>query len=909
MGFELTRPLFLGAGVLALAAILFIWLRLAPPLPPRRALMSLGVRVMIVVLLTGALAGFQFETTPTSQSLVVVADLSASVTSAVDTETATVRKILALRQGDNRAGVISFGRDPLVEVNASTAPYFSDFQTQPNPQYTDLASALRLAGSILPGDNRRHIVVVSDGRANIGDAVGEARLLRAEGIRVDTVALPVPVGAEAYVDRLDAPRQLAQGEQADAQAVIVSSTATSATVRWYLDLTLVNTVQLDLGVGETTVKQTVRPTEAGFHTLRVVIDPVRDTYAENNLGEALIQVVGPPRVLLVEQTPGDSASLESALQSTGILTATAAPAQLPRLASDLAAYQAVVLVNIPASSIGADGMALLQAAVRDLGMGLVVIGGADSYGPGGYSGTPLETALPVQIQLPQNIQKPPVAVMLVLESTEGSQGDQIVRGAAESVVDQLTPRDKVGVTNGTMGTIVVPLAPLTDKAKVKQQIEQMNLSDPPSYVPDLNAAEQALSGTSASVKHIILLGDGDAQRAAGGGTENYEPVIARIHSHGITVSTVAVGSFGTDPAVMQAIAQWGHGRFYQSNSIQDVPQIFLKETREALKPWIVEGNITPRLSSTVEVLPGVPLDSLPALTGYVATTPRAAADVILKSPQGDPLLATWKYGLGRVIAWTSDAQGRWSAGLLQWADANRFFGGMVRFSLPQAGDPALQVETSIRGDQIHVLVTAPAVSGASVTVSAVTPDLSDKSLGLSSTGPGRFEGDLQTDQVGSYLLNVNESVGGVIKHTNTSGVVVSYSPEYRNLGTDNASLLAVAYAGGGVLITDLTQAFTLPVPAVKAAQPIGELLLVLAIVLFPIDVALRRLILRVEDAPAWRAAFKRKPALALPAEAALVRLRERIGDVRAARAKPPPRLTEPPKDATGELRARRRRRH
>jgi uncharacterized membrane protein len=901
VGFELTRPLFLGAGVVAIAAILFVWLRLSPPLPPRRALISLGVRAMIVILLTGALAGFQLETAPAAQSLIVVSDLSASTASAIDTETATVRKLLALRSGDDRAGVISFGRDPQVEANVSTNPQFADFQSQPNPHYTDIASALQLAGSILPGDTRRHIIVVSDGRANIGDAVGEARILRAEGIRVDTVALPVPLGAEAYVDRLDAPRQLAQGEQADAQAVIVSNTATAATVRWYLDRTLVNTVRIDLAAGETTIKQTVKPTEAGFHTVRVVIDPVLDTYAENNVGEALIRVVGPPRVLLVEQTPGDSASLESALQATGIITNTVAPAQLPRLASDLAAYQAVVLVNIPASSIGADGMALLQASVRDLGMGLVVIGGADSYGPGGYAGTPLETTLPVQIQLPQDIQRPPVAVMLVLESSESGSGDQIIRGAADALIDQLTPRDKVGVTNGWMGNVVVPLGPLTDKAKVKAQIDHMSLGDPPTYVPDLNAADKALTSSPASIKHIILLGDGDSQ-------DNYQPVIERIHSHGITVSTVAVGSFGTDPALMQAISQWGHGRFYQTNSVQDVPQIFLKETREALKPWIVEGNIPPRLASTIDVLPGVPLDSMPAITGYVATTPRAAADVVLKSPQGDPLLATWQYGLGRVVAWTSDAQGRWTAGLLQWAFANRFFGDLVHFSLPQAGDPALVVETNIRGDQTHLLVTAPAISGASVTVSAVTPDLSDKQLVLGSTGPGRFEGDLQTDQVGSYLLNVSESVGGVTRHSNTTGLVVPYSPEYRDLGTDAASLRAIAHAGGGVLITDLTQAFRVPVPAVQAAQPIGELLLVLAILLFPIDVALRRLILRVEDVPAWRAAFKRAPAAAAAGEATLVRLRERIGDVRAARTKPPPPAKEPPRDTTGELRARRRRR-
>lgn len=882
MGFELTRPLFLGAGLLALVAIVAIWLRLKPPLARRRAQTSLGIRVLIVVLLTGAMAGFQLQTTPSSQSLIVVADLSASVQNAQDTELATVQRILALRQGDNRAGVVSFGRDPLVELNVSTDPQLSGLQSQPNPHYTDIASALQLAGSIMPSDTRRHVVLVSDGRGNLGDAIGEARLLQAEGVRVDAVAINVPAGAEVLIDRVDAPRSPAVGQRADITAVIASNVDTAATVRWYLDHTLINTVRLQLHAGDTTVTQTVQPTQTGFHSVRAVIDPIVDTYAENNVGEALIQVVGPPRVLLVENPPGRAASLESALHSAGILTATVAPSQLPRSAADLAAYSGVVLVNVPASSLGQDGMSLLQAATRDLGIGLVVIGGSDSYGPGGYAGTPLETALPVQILLPKNTQKPPVAVMLVLESSESGSGDQVVRGAAEAVIDQLTPRDRVGVTNGTNGTVVFPLTTLTDKAKVKQQIDAMQLGDPPSYIPDLNAADAQLANTTAALKHIILLGDGDATFG------DYQGVIERIHSHGITVSTVAIGSDRGGPALMQAIAGWGHGRFYQSSGIQDVPQIFLKETQEALKPWVVEGLITPRLSSLAEVLPGVPLDSFPAITGYIATTPRAAADVVLQSPQGDPLLATWQYGLGRVVAWTSDAQGRWTAGLLSWPSANRFFGDIVRYSLPQAGDPALQVEAQVQGDHTHLLVTSPSASGSAVSVSAIAPDLSNLDLTLSSTGPGRFEGNLPTDQVGSYLLHFTDSVGGAVKHANTIGLVVPYSPEYRNLGTDNASLSAIARAGGGVVLTDLSSVFKEAVPPVRAALPIGELLLVLAILLFPIDVALRRLVLSGEDLPAWRAAFGREQAQALPVEATVTRLRERVSNVRSARTPKPP---------------------
>src|ERR1700737_5504409 len=231
MHFDVTRPLLLGAGVLALVIIVAIWRFFPPPLPPRRARISLGLRTLIVLLLTAALAGFQAQTTRAAQSLLVVADLSASVQSALDSEAAAVRRILQQRQGDNHAGVLSFGRDPQVEVNVSKDPQFGAFQSQPNPHYTDIAAALQLGGSILPDDSRKHIVLISDGRGNLGDAVGEARLLRAEGIRVDTVALPVPLGAEVYVDRPGAPQTLTQGQQADAQALIVSHTTPHATAR------------------------------------------------------------------------------------------------------------------------------------------------------------------------------------------------------------------------------------------------------------------------------------------------------------------------------------------------------------------------------------------------------------------------------------------------------------------------------------------------------------------------------------------------------------------------------------------------------------------------------------------------------------------------------------------------------
>jgi len=113
-----------------------------------------------------------------------------------------------------------------------------------------------------------------------------------------------------------------------------------------------------------------------------------------------------------------------------------------------------------------------------------------------------------------------------------------------------------------------------------------------------------------------------------------------------------------------------------------------------------------------------------------------------------------------------------------------------------------------------------------------------------------------------------------------------------------ADALTDVYAVGGLLYEMLTATppcvgddaiEVLHRKATEDPQPIGELLLVIAILLFPLDVALRRLVFSAEDLPVWRAAMTRAPAAPLPAEATVTRLRERVSGVRAARGtKPPP---------------------
>src|ERR1051326_8046443 len=175
-----------------------------PPLSRRRSILTLSLRVFILLLVVGAIAGLSLDRTPRTQAVIAVVDRSASVNAAGDQERQAVLDLQShLARGD-QLGVVTTGQQAEVEQPPSApsqgGPSFAGFTTVPNPNYTDLEAGLRLSGSIEPTDARHHVVVVSDGRQNLGDALAAARLLRSQGTRVDVLPVAVPTGAEARVD-------------------------------------------------------------------------------------------------------------------------------------------------------------------------------------------------------------------------------------------------------------------------------------------------------------------------------------------------------------------------------------------------------------------------------------------------------------------------------------------------------------------------------------------------------------------------------------------------------------------------------------------------------------------------------------------------------------------------------------
>jgi uncharacterized membrane protein len=894
IGVAVLRPEFLVL-LLLVPALVVAWLRWPPPLTTSRSRLVLASRVLLVTLLVLALAGLRLTTQPNKRALVAVVDVSASVKADgnLDTEASAVKALQASRGPDDLFGVVTFGHDAAVELPLTTNPAFESFQTQPDPSYTDIAGALRLAAGLMPDGYARQLVLISDGRQNLSDAASAVAALRAEGVRVDVLSVGEAPAAEAMVTGVDAPSELREGQTAQAVVHLQSSGQATGTLTLIMDNSQIENRDVALPAGSSTQTFQLPSAALGLHTIQAELNVSPDTYTENNIGVANMRVLGRPLVLVLEGKDGEGANVAAALQAAGMDVERRQAAGAPTDTQTLGRYDSTVIVDASADSFPADSMAAIAASVHDLGKGLVTIGGPTAYGPGGWAGTPLEDALPVSMDIPQRKDKPKVAVVLVMETMEDQRADQVVLGAAEGVIDKLSPDDLVAVTDGRSDDpgFLVDMTTASNKKAIDARLEAGQLGDPPSYLPFMQRAYDALEKTDAPLKHIVLLGDGDAQDQLS--SQQVQSFLQTALGKGVTTSAVAVDVHGQPQymSFMQDIARWGGGRFYESNNPSQVPDLFLKESVASLKPWFEQTPFFPKIAAAGDLLQGVPTDQFPQLGGYVVTTIKPSSEEYLASTKQDPVLAAWSYGLGRSVAWTPDSNGQWTAGFLKSPVSQALFARMVAWTLPN-GQQQLQISAQPNGDGLQVDVTGPVTAGATVSVGMVSPDLQSTTQDLVAVAPGHWQGRIAGTTVGTYLLHGVLQKNGQLLGQADQAVSVPYSPEYLELGRDDSLLRQVARDGGGIVLVKVQSAWAqrpLPVPV---SSDVFWPLLLLAALLWPLDVATRRITLSPRQlyANAVSLLMERRARdleVAVPAE--LARLRERVASTRGRRpAGPPP---------------------
>ncbi len=859
---EFAHPWFLALAALVLLLPLFARRSLADMTPAQRRTCSI-LRAIILLLLIGALAAPRWLLPSRELAVLFAIDDSASVSpGARDEARKFVASALTESSSSDTVGIIGFAKESAL-WQPPTAPLklAAQWPELPDRKATSLAGAMDFASAIFPAGQTRRLVLVTDGNDTTGQAAETAARLAGSGIQLFTVPLHNTSAPEVLVERVDIPRRLKQGESFDVRAHLRSNVETTAKVKLYQNQFLLETRDVSLKPGDNEFLAENLRAEGNFISYEVEVIPAQDTALENNRGTATASLKGQPRVLVVDSDESKARPLADSLRREKILVDTRPASGVPRTLEDLQQYDLFLLSDVSALGLGREQMELYRRWVQDFGGGFALIGGENSYGVGGYYRTPIEQMLPVRMEHEDRLDTPSVALLVVLDRS-GSMTAQVGGVTKISLADQgavfamnvLQPRDYFGVTAvDTRPHVVVPIAPIGAKGGAEQKILSITAGGGGIYIyTSLVDAFQQLRDVPARIKHVILFSDtADAEEKAAGemgdgarGMGTSFDVASAMLSAKITTSVVGLGTEqDKDTAFCRQLAERGGGRFYLTSDATTLPQIFATETMKVAQSSLIEEPFLAVPAKASPITAGVDWKSSPLLLGYNATKPKPTADLLLTTERGEPLLATWRYGLGQTAAFTSDAKARWASEWLQWPGYGKFWSQLVRTLMRKSDQASFEVTTKESGDRLDLAIDAVTPDGnfrnqLPITVNALKPDGTTQTTTARQDGPGSYRASLDLPTEGTSVISVNSPDlpdGGYV-----FGETRSYPREFLTTETNEPLLRQLAQFGDGKFSPTPAEIFARPTRATMHRRDLSPYLLMAALALFPLDIWLRR---------------------------------------------------------------------
>ena len=788
-----------------------------------RRTIVLIVRSLVLLGLILALAEIQIVRT--SDRLTVIYLLDQSLSIPVQSREAMIKYVNAEikrhRKNRDRVGVIVFGRDAAIEI----PPYDDDVQMASkiesmfDPDYTNLAAAMKLAQASFPEDASKRILIISDGNQNLGNAAEQAQELSQAGTGIDVMPVRYETRAEIIVERVAIAADVRRGQPFDLR-VVVSNTATSrpgdsGEVRGRMvlsrsaagrtDTLSDEPVTLPPGKKVFTIRQEIDTPNFYSYEARFIPDRSEDdAMPQNNRAAAFTYVQGKGRVLLIEDAehPGEFAVLVERLRKLGLEIDVQSTKQLFTSLAELQSYDTVVLADVPRSSsqdvaFSDAQIAMLVRNTQQMGAGLVMIGGPNSFGAGGWTGTELEKAMPVDFQIKSAKVIPNGALAMIMHASEMADGNYWQKIIAREALKALGPQDYCGVIhwNGReewlWGQGLMQVGQYRDQMLAR--LNRMTPGDMPDFEPAMVIAKQGFDKVPAlAVKHMIIISDGDPSPPS-------SSILNKLKNMQVTVSTVGVGTHGQpESRCLSAIATATGGKYWEVKNASALPRIFQREARRVARPLIWEKfPVNPRVRFPHEILSGIS-DPLPPIKGFVLTdkkeNPLVETLLVSPEPAGDKnntVLASWTYGLGKAAVFTSDAGTRWTGGWVNKELYDKIFGQMIRWSMrPAGGSGKFTVASETVDGQVRLVINAldkndEFLNFLDMTGMAVGPDMQPVPMKIEQTAPGRYMGAFAAKDAGSYFIMISPGAGQTPIRT---GINVPYSDEFRDQSPNEALL-------------------------------------------------------------------------------------------------------------------------
>ncbi len=870
---EFGQPAWLWA-LLLLVPIIYFWKTSQVPASVLRRWVSLILRLVLVLALVLSLADLPRTWFNKGICVAFVLDQSQSVPGpARENVRALIAAEVQKMSKEDQFAVIEFGGDAVVGALPSAKGDLPAPAKVADTGHTDIARALRLAMASFPADHQQRIVLFSDGNQNEEDALREARIAGVIDIDIDVLPIIAQRGHEVMVDQVIVPSQVRKDARFLIRTLITSDIPQNVDLIISRDGSVYKTISAQpLNAGSNVIDVPDALSDGGTHEYSVTVvpeDPANDTFAANNTGDALTRADAPGRVLLVEGKSSGENYLYDSLIASGVQVSKTTPAGLPGTTGDLAQYDCVILNNVNRFDIdNSPQMPALKKWVEDFGGGLVLVGGDDSFGPGGYKGTLLEDLSPVSMDVKREKHLASLAVVVICDKS-GSMGMEIDskttkmdlcnEGACE-VAKMLNEGDIAAL--GVCDTEVrwagdenklIPMTP-GNKARLSADIRTVRAGGGGIYCETaLEESYKIINAPSvqAMTKHVIMFADSQDSEQQDNCVEMAK---LNYNRNAVTTSVIGMGT-PSDPDVpfQQEVAKEGHGRWFIADDVHNLPRLFVKDafmvSRQAYVEDVKGIALTPYSSPLLEGFINNGQASLPKVYGYVGTTLKPRATLALHGKEADdPVLAHWSIGLGKCVAYTSDSSSRWGKDWVDWNGYSKFWTQIIRWVSRTGSSTGLATMTQIQGSDGSVTVDAADPTGKptnnlQLQANVVSPDAgaAPAQLPLEQIAPGRYQGHFPARDRGAYLVTVSQGNDADRQIVATGGGVLSYPPEYRDLAPNLALLDNLADVSDGHTLSDLKNVITPKSALVTTFWPLWKILLGIVTGVLLADIAWRRL--------------------------------------------------------------------
>jgi uncharacterized membrane protein len=897
--------LFAGLG----GIIVLLGIKSLAGLGPVRKWVAIGIRLAVLLLVILILGDIKWVRRNTNVDLMIVRDISRStdlvrdfpgkfLQSDIDQylRDSTDDRHSVSRTKADKVGEISFNERAFIDVIPSEKPLSLEARAVRGPGTgTNAAAAIELGLASMDSDAMHRLLLIWDGNDTAGELSAALADAASQHVPIDVMPLHYNVEHEVMVDKFIAPNSRQEGQPFNIEVHLTNTNKFD--VEGNLSVTdngnLIplkdgkTTERIALKPGPNVHRIQVPPQTEGVHQFKATIGDVANVTAsvggkqeavasqlDNKSAESFTFVRGKGKVLFVDNVDPEHKAdygkyLRDALESEKINLVSIPPEEFPSNPIELQGYQAVILANVPrgVGGLSDEQERMLASYVHDTGGGLVMIGGPQTFGAGGWEGSHLEQELPVTMEIPAQRQIPKGALVLAMDPAEATDGPYWGEQCAVKAVEALSSRDDVGVISYAWSKQPsgcrwdYPLSPKGDGSKVLAALKNWELGDLPDFEEAVNLAlhgdgtSPGLLQSDARAKHIIIITDDDP-------TLPTDATIQTCIDNKISVSTVTVCPHtpGNVAQGIRELAAKTGGKAYgpiEPNGMAKVPQIFIKEATVVKRTIVQEYkdgvpvNLAPSAS---ELVKGITPGQMPALYGMDLTGKRDNPLVevpMTAGPKADPVLAHWQAGLGKSAVYTGDAFNRWDANWVGTSMYSKFWSQVVRGVARSPISTDFETDMTTDGDKGHITVHALKEGDAFNNFLTITgtlaggEDLTAHPIRLVQTGPGTYETDFDASAQGSYIGYMQYSGNGKVGPL-LAGTVVNSSPELRDLQSNDLLLKQIAERTGGRLLTPFdpgaADLFTRAgLELSEAPQPIWDLLLPVLVLLILIDVAVRRI--------------------------------------------------------------------